>query len=135
MSAEVARFRAQWNALAEQIRQRPQLGGRYPSQRWAETGSAVIAAGCNARNVRAIKADIGQFAIAKLGQFADIALVVPESLDHADEREQHGNLLVSTIQPLEAGRIVEMNIERNVALQKLLCCDAANRKTHGIGKK
>jgi hypothetical protein len=46
-----------------------------------------------------------------------------------------GNLLVSTIQPLEAGRIVEMNIERNVALQKFLCCDAANRKMHGIGKK
>src|SRR5580704_12158113 len=43
-----------------------------------------------ARNVRAIKADIGQFAIAKLGQFADIALIVPERLDHADEREQHG---------------------------------------------
>jgi hypothetical protein len=36
---------------------------------------------------------------------------------------------------LEAGRIVEMNIERNVALQKFLCCDAANHKTHGIGKK
>src|SRR6266853_380293 len=40
--------------------------------------------------VRAIKTDIGQFAIAKLGQFADIALIVPERLDHADEREQHG---------------------------------------------
>src|ERR1700730_825087 len=64
-------------------------------------GSAVIGAGCNARNVRAIKADIGQFAIAKLGQFADIALIVPERLDHADEREQHGNLLVSTVQLLE----------------------------------
>src|SRR6266849_7719176 len=53
-------------------------------------GSAVIIAGRNAGNVRAIKADIGQFAIAKLGQFADIALIVPERLDHADEREQHG---------------------------------------------
>ena len=51
--------------------------------------SALIVTGCNARNVRAIKADIGQFAIAKLGQFADIALIVPERLDHADEREQH----------------------------------------------
>src|ERR1700716_3031656 len=58
--------------------------------------SAVIGAGRNTRNVRAIKADIGQFAIAKLGQFADIALIVPERLDHADEREQHwGSLLVS----------------------------------------
>jgi hypothetical protein len=46
-----------------------------------------------------------------------------------------GNLLVSTIQPLEAGRIVEMNIGQNVALQKFLCCDAANRKTHGVGKE
>src|SRR5712675_2788369 len=64
-------------------------------------GSAVIMAGSNAWNVRAIKADIGQLAIAKLGQFADIALIVPERLDHADEREQHGNLLVSAIQPLE----------------------------------
>src|SRR6266705_127440 len=72
------------------IRQRPQRGGRYPSQQSAEKRSAVIGAGCNARNVRAIKTDIGQFAIAKLGQFADIALIVPERLDHADEREQHG---------------------------------------------
>jgi hypothetical protein len=46
-----------------------------------------------------------------------------------------GNLLVSTIQPLEADRIVEMNIERNVASQKFLCCDAANLKMHGSGKK
>jgi hypothetical protein len=28
-----------------------------------------------------------------------------------------------------------MNIEQIVALQKFLCCDAANHKTHGIGKK
>src|SRR3977135_1546736 len=63
--------------------------------------SAVIGAGRNARNVRAIKANIGQFAIAKLGKFADIALIVPERLDHADEREQHGSLLVSTIQLLK----------------------------------
>src|SRR5260370_24815135 len=89
---QVARFRAQWNAAgaSQQIRQRPQRGGRCPSQQSAGNGSAFIGAGCNARNVRAIKADIGQFAIAKLGQFADIALIVPERLDHADEREQHG---------------------------------------------
>jgi hypothetical protein len=46
-----------------------------------------------------------------------------------------GSLLVSTIQPLEAGLIVEMNIGRNIALQKFLCCDAANHKMHGISKK
>src|SRR5205085_9521614 len=61
----------------------------------AERVSAGVIAGCNARNVRAIKADIGQFAIAELGQFADIALIVPERLDHADEREQH--LVVSFV--------------------------------------
>jgi CMP-2-keto-3-deoxyoctulosonic acid synthetase len=38
---------------------------------------------------RAIEADIGQFAIAELGQLGNIALIVPEGLDHADEREQH----------------------------------------------
>src|ERR1700730_14369573 len=98
-------------------------------------GSAVIIAGRNARNVRAIKANIGQFAIAKLGQFADIALIVPERLDHADERKQHGSLLISTIQLLEVSLIVEMNIEGDVALQKFLCCDAANHKTHSAGKE
>src|SRR5712675_2008940 len=103
MARQVARFQARWNAQGgsvppiwrlavhqRRIRQRPQRGGRYPSQQSAEKRSAVIGAGCNARNVRAIKTDIGQFAIAKLGQFADIALIVPEGLDHADEREQHG---------------------------------------------
>ena len=73
--------------------------------------SAVVGSGCNARNVRTIEADIRQFAIAKLGQFADIALIVPERLDHADEREQHGSLLEVSIQPLEEGLIVEMNID------------------------
>ena len=67
----------------------------------AERVSADIGAGCNARNVRAIKADIGQFAIAELGQFADIALIVPERLDHADEREQHGLSPCNSIQLLE----------------------------------
>src|SRR3979409_479235 len=74
--------------------------GVYPFVSQLKKRSAVIGAGRNARNVRAIKANIGQFAIAKLGQFADIALIVPERLDHADEREQHGSLLVSTIQLL-----------------------------------
>src|ERR1700690_1030957 len=82
MGTEVARSGRYDNARGR--------SGRYPSRQSAENGSAVIGAGCNARNVRAIKTDIGQFAIAKLGQFADIALIVPERLDHADEREQHG---------------------------------------------
>src|SRR5262249_44269933 len=67
----------------------PARGGRYPFISGPNEFSAVVGAGCNARDVRAIKADIGQFAIAELGQFADIALIVPERLDHADEREQH----------------------------------------------
>jgi hypothetical protein len=46
-----------------------------------------------------------------------------------------GNLLVSTIQLFKECLIVEMNIERNIAMQKLLCCGAANPKTHGIGKE
>src|SRR3981081_783132 len=92
MGTEVARSGRYDNARGE-------AGGvRLNSQ--LKNGSAVIDAGCNARNVRAIKANIGQFAIAKLGQFADIALIVPERLDHADEREQHSSLLVSTIQLL-----------------------------------
>src|SRR6202023_225946 len=82
-------------------RQRPQPKRALSVRQPANNGSAVIAAGCNARDVRTVEADIGQLAIAKLGQFADIALIVPERLDHADEREQHGNLLVSTVQLLE----------------------------------
>src|SRR3954454_7288569 len=64
--------------------------GRYDNARgraraWslrksAEKGSAVVGAGRNPRNVRSIKTDIGQLAIAKLGQFADVALIVPERL-------------------------------------------------------
>jgi hypothetical protein len=46
-----------------------------------------------------------------------------------------GNLLVSTIQLLEESLIVEMNIERNIAMQKFLCCGAANAKMHGMCKK
>src|SRR5712672_4214957 len=135
MARQVARFQARWNAQGgsvpliwrlsvrqRRIRQRPQRGGRYPSQQSAEKRSAVIGAGCNARNVRAIKTDIGQFAIAKLGQFADIALIVPERLDHADEREQHGSLLVSTIQLLEEASIVEMNIGQDFSFQKIKWC-------------
>src|SRR5580698_10387883 len=46
-----------------------------------------------------------------------------------------GNLLVSTIQLLEESLIVEMNIERNIAMQKFLCCGAAKPKMHGKRKK
>jgi hypothetical protein len=94
MRAALARFCAKRTGLREenasdqgQTRQRPQQGGRYPFVRRPNRKSAVIAAGGNARNVRTIEADIGKFAIAELGQFADIALIIPESLDHADERE------------------------------------------------
>src|SRR6202166_831126 len=92
MTTEVARFPAQWNADASWIRQRPQRKRALSVRQSAEVKSALVGTGCNARNVRAIKAEIGQFAIAKLGQFADIALIVPERLDHADEREQHGGI-------------------------------------------
>src|SRR4029453_17556424 len=95
MRAALARFRAKRTGSREenapnrsQKRQRPQQGGRYPFVR-RPTKSAAVVSGCNARNVRTIEADIGQFTIAELGQFADIALIIPERLDHADEREQH----------------------------------------------
>src|SRR5258707_7508397 len=100
-SAFSAKVECAGTVWGRQIRQRPQQGGRYPFVSSSKKRSAVVGAGCNARNVRTIEADIGQFAIAKLGQFADIALIVPERLDHADERKQHGSLLVIPIQPLE----------------------------------
>src|SRR5689334_20253478 len=71
-----------------QRRQRPHEAGAIRSFR-AERVSAVVGAGCNARNVRTIEADVGQFAVAELGQFGDVALIIPERLDQADEREQH----------------------------------------------
>jgi hypothetical protein len=70
-----------------QKRQRPQRGRALSVRQAAERKSAGVVSGGNARNVRTIEADIGQFAIAELGQFADIALIIPERLDHADERE------------------------------------------------
>src|ERR1700716_3017794 len=119
-------------------------GGRYDNarsgagvirQQSAKNGSVVIVAGCNARNVRAIKADIGKFAIAELGQFADIALIVPESLNHADERAQHGSLLVVPIQLLEKASSLQLNISDKAPRQKFQWCDAARCKMHGNGKK
>lgn len=56
--------------------------------------------GSNARNIRAIKADISQFAIVKPGQFRDIAPTIQERLDHTEEREQHDRLLAVEIQLL-----------------------------------
>ena len=62
------------------------LSGRYPFDgRLKERSAVIVVTGCNARNVRAIKTDIGKFTIAELGQLADIALIIPESLDHADD--------------------------------------------------
>jgi len=51
--------------------------------------SAAIVAGCYARDVGAIKADIGQLTITELGQLYDVALTFPERLDHANERKLH----------------------------------------------
>src|SRR6516162_5924528 len=75
---------------------------RALSGRQRLNGSAVVATGCHARDVRAIEADVGQLAIAKLGQFGDVAPIVPERLDQSDKREQHGILLAFRIQPLQA---------------------------------
>ena len=105
---------------------------RFRSQ--AGTVSAVVVAGCNARNIRPVETDIGKFAIGKLGQFSDIALIFPERPDHADEREQHGSLLKFMIQPL-GDLIIEMNIEECFAAQKFLCCAAAKRNLHGLDKE
>ncbi len=46
--------------------------------------SAVIASGGNARDVRTIKTDIGQFTIAQLGQLGNVALIVPEGLESCE---------------------------------------------------
>src|ERR1700760_1367891 len=73
--------------------------------------SAVIAASRNARNIRAIEANVGQFAIAELRELVDVALIIPERLDHADEREQHGSLLSIADSALGGSLIVEMNID------------------------
>src|SRR5579864_6726229 len=83
------------------IRQRPPVAGAIRRQRLEL--SAVVVAGRNARNVRAVETDIGQFPVAELGQFGDIALIVAERLDHSDEREQHGSLLEFWIQLLSSG--------------------------------
>ena len=82
----------------------------------------------------AIKANVCQLAIAKLGQFADIALIVPERLDHANEREQHGSLLRIYDSALGRNLIVEMNIGQSFSFQKIKWCGAAKHTTHGEGK-
>src|SRR6516164_7628276 len=93
----LARFhseRTSGNGTAHQIRQRPHEAGVIRILLRCGNGSAVVVAGSDARNVRAVQTDVGKLAIAERRQFGDIALVAPESLDHADEREQHGSLLV-----------------------------------------
>jgi len=62
-----------------QKRQRPLWKRALSVQQMACGRLAVVGTGGNARNVRAVEADIGQFAIAELGQFADIALIIPEA--------------------------------------------------------
>src|SRR4051812_11756713 len=54
-----------------------------------KSGSAVVVASSDARDVRTIETDIGQFTIAELGQLRNVALILTERLNHADEREQH----------------------------------------------
>jgi hypothetical protein len=46
-----------------------------------------------------------------------------------------GSLLVLTIQPLEEGRVVGLNIGHDFALQQFQCCDAAKYNLHGFGKE
>src|SRR5512147_1263901 len=105
MRAGLARFRAKrtchgvfersmpsdlirgWIPVRGWKRQRPQRRRALSVRQAAEPRSAAIVPGRNARNVRTIEADIGELAIAELGQFADIALIIPERLDHADERQ------------------------------------------------
>jgi hypothetical protein len=60
--------------------------GRYPFN-LADTASAVVVPGGYARNIRAIKADVRELAITKLGQLGNITLIITEGPDHADERE------------------------------------------------
>src|SRR5690349_12152036 len=95
--------------------------------------SAVMVAGCNARDVRAIKADIGQFAIAELGQFSDVSLIVSERPDEADEREQHGILLTFQIQSLSRTLISEAEYRGVLRPRNSECCDAAKLDLHGFG--
>jgi hypothetical protein len=47
--------------------------------------SALVGSGGNAGNISPIEANIGQFAISQPGQLVQVALVVPERLDHADK--------------------------------------------------
>src|ERR1700723_4478526 len=97
-------------------------------RQWLE--SAVVVAGRNARDVRAIKSNIGQFPIAELGQFGDIALIVAERLDHSNKREQHGSLLEFKIQLLKGTESSRVHIDAHTAVQKLKCCVAANLPVH-----
>src|ERR1700709_678842 len=79
-------FRGLVECSASLIRQRPQRGGRYRYSGRSKTRSTVIGPRGHARNVRTIKADVGQFTIAKLGQLAVVTLIIPERLDHSNER-------------------------------------------------
>jgi hypothetical protein len=94
MASQVARFQAEWNSDRTSAHTWNKHRHCYDDARGVagvircsvgRRQLSVVGTGGNARNVGAIKADIGQFAITELGQFGDIALIVPERLDHADE--------------------------------------------------
>ena len=72
--------------------------------------SVLESAHRDSANVRAIEADIGQFTIAELGQFADVAMVVAVLAEEANDRQQHSGAPLVTIQCLKGHQIVEMNI-------------------------
>jgi len=75
----------------------PAAGGRYPFVGQLKDGSALIGAAAT-RGCPSDQGDIGQFAIAKLGQFADIALIVRNAWIMRMSESNMGSLLVFTIQ-------------------------------------
>jgi hypothetical protein len=109
MAAQVARFGPKWNPFCRNQRASVQLlaavhrevaavfarvSARHDNARARRALAGIklkseplrVVATCgDALNVRAVEADIGKFAIAELGQFVDVALVIPERLDHEDE--------------------------------------------------
>jgi hypothetical protein len=74
MGTDVARFRAQWNARAAETTT-PAARRALSVRQSAEKRISRYGTSRNARECLSDRADIGQFAIAKLGQFADIALI------------------------------------------------------------
>src|SRR5260363_453608 len=71
--------------------------------------------------------------VAELRQLGNVALILTERLDHADEREQHEKSPLVRDSVLRWNLIVEMNIEEIVAVRKRRCCDAAKPPAHSSG--